>query len=92
MYAEGNYINISGYRWRKLLLFTLNVRGEVGGICNVHGGSSYKILFGPRELKRALGRSERVCDSNLKLDFVDVVREDMNWIYLAKSMFSGGFL
>jgi hypothetical protein len=48
--------------------------------------NAYKILVGPRELKRALGRSERICDSNLKVDFVEVVREDMNWIFLAKSI------
>jgi hypothetical protein len=38
MYVVGKNISIAGYRWRKLFLMTMNVRDNVGGICNVHGG------------------------------------------------------
>ena len=44
----------------------------------------YRVLVGKPEGKRALGRSRRRWEDNIKMDLQDVGYGDMDWIKLAQ--------
>jgi hypothetical protein len=58
----------------------------MGGACGVHGGGEECIqnLVGRPEGRRALGRSRRRWEDNIKMDLREITFVDVNWIHLAQ--------
>jgi hypothetical protein len=61
-------------------------KNELCGACSVYGGEKRRGqgFGGKREGKRPLGTHRGSWDDNIKMDFQEVVCENMEWIELAQ--------
>jgi hypothetical protein len=60
----------------------------VGGVCSTFGGEWRRVLMGKPEGKRALERSRRKCEDNIKIDLKEVGCGGMDWIDVAQDRYS----
>jgi hypothetical protein len=44
----------------------------------------YKVLVGKPEVKRSFGRPRRRWEDGIRMDLMEIVLEDVNWIRLAQ--------
>jgi hypothetical protein len=72
LYASSNIITV--IRWRRLAEHL----ERMGAMKNV-----YNILVGKSELKRPLGRLKHRWEDNIRMDFMEIKCEGVDWIQLA---------
>jgi hypothetical protein len=57
--------------------------------CGTHGENrtAYKILLEKPEGKRQVGKPRRRWEDNVKMDFTEILRGDMDWLDLAQNRY-----